>query len=80
MKSKRINLYDEYKIQQVNPETLDILKRYKVDMCMRNLSPATITAYETDLKAWFIYVLDNQGNKSVRNLTDTALIKYRSFL
>ena len=32
MKSKRINLYDEYKIQQVNPETLDILKRYKVDM------------------------------------------------
>ena len=76
MKSKRINLYDEYKIQKVNPETMDILKRYKVDMCMRNLSPATITAYETDLKAWFIYVLDNQENKSVRNLTDDDITEF----
>ena len=76
MKSKRINLYDPEKIKKVNPETMDIMKRYKVDMCMRNLSPATIEAYESDLKAWFIYVLDNQGNKSVRNLTDDDITEF----
>lgn len=76
MKSKRINLYDPVKIKKVNSETLDIMKRYKVDMCMRNLSPATIEAYESDLKAWFIYVLDNQGNKSVRNLTDDDITEF----
>ena len=76
MKSKRINLYDPEKIKKVNPETMDIMKRYKVDMCMRNLSPATIAADESDLKAWFIYVLDNQGNKSVRNLTDDDITEF----
>ena len=76
MKSKRINLYDPVKIKKVNSETMDIMKRYKVDMCMRNLSPATIEAYESDLKAWFIYVLDNQGNKSVRNLTDDDITEF----
>lgn len=76
MRSKRINLYDEYKLQKVNPETMDILRKYRVDMSMRNLSPTTITAYETDLKAWFIYVLDNQENRSVRNLTDDDITEF----
>lgn len=41
MRSKRIVLHDEEKLSRVNPETISILQKFKVDMTMRNLSPRT---------------------------------------
>ena len=41
MRSKRIMLHDNDKLKMVNPETLKIMERYKIDMVMRNLSPRT---------------------------------------
>lgn len=79
MRSKRILLYDEKKLSQVNPETLKILERYKVDMTMRNLSPNTMHHYELDLQQWFIYVLDHQENKSVVELTDEDISEFLYF-
>lgn len=76
---KKILLHDENKLKQVNPETLAIFEKYKIDMVMRNLSETTQRHYTWDLQQWFIWVLDNQGNKSALEQTDddiTAFIYY----
>ena len=79
MRSKRIVLHDKEKLQKINPETLMIFQRYKVDMTMRNLSPRTQKHYEYDLQQWFIYVLDNQDNKSVKDLNDEDITEFLYF-
>ena len=61
-RSKRVVLYDPEKLEKVNPETQQLLKKYKVDMSLRDLSEKTIYQYEKDLQQWFIYILDNQFN------------------
>lgn len=76
MRSKRILLFDPEKVKQVNPETLKIYERYKIDMVMRNLSPNTIYHYELDLQQWFIYVMDHQNNRSVIELTDEDVSEF----
>lgn len=79
MRSKRICLHDNEKLTQINPETLNIFERYKIDMTMRNLSPRTITHYILDLQQWFIYILDKQGNRSIRELTDDDISEFIYF-
>lgn len=76
MRSKRIVLHDEEKLTRVNPETLKIFQRYKVDMTMRNLSPRTQKHYIYDLQQWFIYILDNQDNRSIVELTDDDITEF----
>ena len=76
MLSKRIVLHDEEKLKQVNPESLKILDRYKIDMMMRNLSDITQRHYVWDLQQWFVYVLDNQQNRSVLELTDEDITEF----
>ena len=79
MISKRILLYDKDKYSKVNPETLQILERYKIDMVMRNLSKGTQKHYLQDLNQWFIYILDNQGNRCIRDLTDEDITEFLYF-
>lgn len=79
MRSKRILLHDEAKLKQVNPETLSIMNKYKIDMSMRNLSPRTQYHYELDLQQWFIYILDNQNNRSICELTDDDITEFLYF-
>lgn len=75
----RIVLHDENKIKQINPESLKVIERYKIDMVMRNLSEKTQEHYIWDLQQWLIYVLDNQGNKSVFDLTDEDITEFIYF-
>ena len=75
-RSKRIVLHDEDKLKQVNPETLKLLQKYKVDMALRDLSPKTQYQYEKDLNQWFIYILDHQFNQSVTELTDDDITEF----
>lgn len=79
MRSKRILLRDESKLQKINPETVSIMQKYKVDMCMRNLSERTQQHYIYDLERWFIYILDNQQNKSIKELTDEDIMEFLYF-
>ena len=79
MRSKRIVLHDEEKLKRINPETLKIFQRYKVDMTMRNLSPRTQKHYTYDLQQWFIYVYDNQDNRSVKELNDEDITEFLYF-
>ena len=75
-RSKRICFYDDEKLKAINPENLALWKKYKVDMTLRDLSQNTINSYENDLHQWFIYILDNQGNQKVTELTEDDITEF----
>lgn len=75
-KSKRICLYDKHKVEQINPETLKLYQKYQVDMSIRDLSPNTINAYNSDLIQWFIFMYDKQFNLSVLEATEDDITEY----
>lgn len=79
MRSKRVILRDAAKLQQINPETLNILQKYKIDMSMRNLSERTQKHYIYDLERWFIFIYDRQQNKSIMELTDEDIMEFLYF-
>lgn len=75
-RSKRICFYDAEKLKLINEENLMLWKKYKVDMTLRDLSQNTIDAYENDLHQWFIYILDNQFNQKVTELTEDDITEF----
>lgn len=78
-RSKRIKTYDEAKLKLVNPETLKLMKKYKIDMELRELSPKSIYQYESDLNQWFIYIYDNQFNQCITELEEDDLTEFFYF-
>ena len=75
-RSKLIMMYDPDKVKEANSETLKLYNKYKMDMELRELSPTTIAAYESDLCQWFSYIYDNQGNQSITELTEDDLTEF----
>lgn len=75
-RSKRIEMHDEEKLEKVNEETKMLMQKYKVDMSLRDLSEKTQYGYEKDLNQWFIYILENQFNQSVKDLTDDDITEF----
>jgi len=75
-RSKRIVMYDEDKLEHINPETLKLFQKYQIDMSIRDLSVNTINAYNIDLRQWFIYMYDNQFNLSVLEATEDDITEY----
>lgn len=75
-RSKRVCFYDNEKLKLINAENLALWKKYKIDMTLRDLSQTTIDAYENDLHQWFIYILDNQFNQKVTELTEDDLTEF----
>lgn len=75
-RSKRINLYNEEKVKQINPETLKLFQKYQIDMSIRDLSKNTILQYNSDLMQWFIYMYNSQFNLSVLEAKDEDLEEY----
>lgn len=77
--SPKIRLYDEEKIKKLNPETMKLWEKYKIDMELRELSPKTQDGYYNDLLGWWIYVLDYQDNRSVTKLDEDDLTSFFYF-
>ena len=77
-RSKRI-LYDEKKLELINSETKKLMQKYMIDMSLRELSPKTIYQYQKDLEQWFVYILDNQENKCVTELSDDNITEFLYF-
>lgn len=75
-RSKRIQFHDADKVSRINPENLKLLQKYSIDMSLRDLSPKTIYAYHNDLEHWLIYILDNQFNQKVTELTDDDITEF----
>lgn len=78
-RSKRITFYDKEKLEKINPETLKLYRKYKIDMELRELSEKSIYQYETDLNQWFIYIYDNQGNQCITELDEDDLTEFFYF-
>lgn len=78
-RSKRIELYSAEKMEKVNSDTKTLIKRYEIDMKLRELSEATISQYLSDLNGWLIYVMENQGNKCILELTENDLTEFFYF-
>ena len=75
-RSKRIVLSDKEKLERVNEQTKGLLKKYKMDMELRELSTNSIYQYMTDINQWLIYVYDNQGNQCVTELEEDDLTEF----
>ena len=75
-RSKRIQFHDADKISRINPDNLKLMQKYNIDMSLRDLSPKTIYAYHNDLEHWLIYILDNQFNQKVTELTDDDITEF----
>lgn len=75
-RSKRIELLDRKRLNEVNQETMKLYKKYLIDMGMRELSPNSIYNYETDLFAWFIFILDYQDNRCVTELEEDDITEF----
>lgn len=74
-RSKRI-LSDLSSLEKVNPETLKLFKKYKMDMELRELSPKSIYQYETDINQWFVYIYENQANQCITELDEDDLTEF----
>lgn len=77
--SKKIYFRDEEKLKDINPITLDLWKKYIIDMSLRELSEKTISGYKNDLEHWWIYIYDNQNNQCVIDLTEDDIIEFLYF-
>ncbi|WP_024854813.1 tyrosine-type recombinase/integrase [Mediterraneibacter gnavus] len=75
-RSKRICLYNEETIKNINQETLKLFQKYQIDMSIRDLSENTVKQYNADLMQWFIYMHDNQFNLSVLDATEDDISEY----
>lgn len=74
--SKKIRFHDAEKIKQINPDTLKLWNRYKIDMELRELSKGTQDGYYNDLLHWWLFILDNQGNQCVTELTEDDITEF----
>lgn len=77
--SPKIHFYDEEKLKNINPETMKLWNKYKVDMSLRELSEKTIAGYENDCQHWFIYIHDQQGNQCVTDLDEDDITQFLYF-
>lgn len=74
-RSKRIIIGDEYE-KEINEENLKYLKMYKRDMEIRGLSPKTIYNYEKDILQWFSYLVREQFNPSILDVTEEDIEEF----
>ena len=73
-RSKRITFKAEE--DKLNKENIKLLKKYKVDMSIKELSEKTIYNYETDLLAWFSYIYIFQDNKNILEIDEDDLTEF----
>lgn len=69
-------LCNAQKNKLINQETLNLYKKYEIDMSIRELADGTIKGYKGDLFSWFRFILENQGNKSAIELTEDDITEF----
>ena len=75
-RSKRITIGKDIELEQINSENLKLLKMYKRDMLMRELSEKSIYNYEKDIMQWFKYLYKEQFNPSILELTEDEIEEF----
>lgn len=74
--SKKIKFTNAEKLEKINPETLKLWQKYKIDMALRELSPKSIEGYYNDLTHLWIYTYDNFDNISITELDEDQLTEF----
>lgn len=74
-RSKRI-VFSKKNEDDINPENLKLLDKYKMDMEMRELSPKSIYGYERDILQWLSYLVKNQFNPLLTDLTEDDIEEF----
>lgn len=74
--SKKIRFYDPEKVKSINPETMRLWNKYKIDMELRELAAGTQDGYYNDLLHWWLFILDNQGNQCITDLTEDDITEF----
>lgn len=74
-RSKRIVIDKKYE-KQINPENLKLLKKYKRDMEMRELSAKSIYNYERDIIQWLSYLVREQYNPKITDLNEEDIEEF----
>jgi len=77
--SPKIHFHDDKKLKNINPETIKLWNKYKIDMSLRELSDRTVSGYKNDLEQWFIYIYDNQGNQCITDLDEDDVSEFLYF-
>lgn len=78
-RSKQIDMGSKDVEKEINTENLKLLQKYKRDMEIRELSPKTVYGYETDIIAWFKYLVKEQFNPIITELTEDDIEEFFYF-
>lgn len=74
--SPKIKFVSDDRLKDINPVTLELWKKYEIDMSIRELSRGTVVAYRNDLEHLWIYTLEHFGNIPVSELTEDELTEF----
>lgn len=74
-----LNLGSNELLKQVDPKSLQLLEKYKIDMSIRELSDKTIINYISDIHQWFRYIFLYQDNKPITDLTEDEITEFLYF-
>lgn len=74
--SPKIKFYDADKLSKINPQTLELWRKYEIDMSLRELSERSKQGYLNDSQHWWIYIYDYQDNKCVTALTEDDITEF----
>ena len=77
--SPKIRFYNKEKLENINPETMKLWRKYEIDMSLRELSQKTVEGYTNDCQHWFIYIYDNQGNQCITDLDEDDITEFLYF-
>ena len=75
-RSKRIIIGGQELEDQINPENRKLLDRYIMDMEIRELSEKSIYSYKCDIIAWLKYLVKNQFNPLITDLTEDDIEEF----
>ena len=67
-------------IAQVNPENIRLMNDFLGYLRSMQRSPSTIRQYESDLKIFFVFLLQNCGNKFYVNVSKRDIVAYQNWL
>ena len=72
-------LTNDEKLAQVNPNNAQLSEDFLDYLSSIDRSPQTITQYKSDLRIFFVFVLDHLGNKDFTKITKREMVRFQSY-
>ena len=72
-------LTNDEKLAQVNPNNAQLSEDFLDYLSSIDRSPQTITQYKSDLRIFFVFVLEHLGNKDFIKITKREMVRFQSY-